>query len=94
MKKTDIAMIIFIASISMLVAYFIGSSIFSGMTTQGEKIRTIEAITSSIDPPSEDIFNKEAINPSVEVNITGSPSTDTTTNTDTTTDTDTQTGTQ
>lgn len=98
MKKTDIAMIVFIASVSMLVAYFIGNSIFSGMTTQGEKVKTIEAITSSVDPPSKDIFNKDAINPSIEVQITGSTPTDTTTttntDTDTTTNTDTQTGTQ
>lgn len=99
MKKTDIAMIIFIASVSMLIAYFVGSSIFSGMTTEGERVKTIEAITSTVDSPSEDVFNKDAINPTIEVQITGSPTTDPAdpTNTDTTdptTPTDTQNGTQ
>lgn len=93
MKKTDVATIIFIAAVSMLVAYFIGNAIFSGMTTQGEKVKTIESITSTVEQPSTGIFNKDAINPSIEVQITGSPE-DTTQTTDTTSPIDNQTGTQ
>ncbi|CAN5406518.1 hypothetical protein BH10PAT4_BH10PAT4_2050 [soil metagenome] len=86
MKKTDIAMIIFIASISVLIAYFIGTSIFGGISTKGEKVKTIDSISTSVETPDPKIFNSDAINPAVEVQITGSaPST--TTTTDTTTET-------
>lgn len=92
MKKTDLAMIVFIASISTLIAYFVGSSIFGNITTQGEKVKTIEAISTSVEVPNPAIFNANAINPAVEVQITGSPAE--TTQTDTTTDTTSETGTQ
>jgi hypothetical protein len=89
MKKSDIAMIVFIASVSMLIAYVIGNSIFGGITTKGEKVKTIDSISTSVEPPDPKIFNANAINPSVEVQITGSgtqagATTDTTTDTTTT----------
>jgi len=71
MKKTDIAMIILIASISVLVAFFAAKSIFGDVYTGSAKVKTIDAITSTIDPPNTDIFNKKAINPAVQVQING-----------------------
>lgn len=82
MKKTDVAMIIFIASVSILVAYFVGNSIFSSVITKGEKVKVIDPISSTVEAPSPLIFNSDAINPSVQVQITGSGGT-TTTNTQT-----------
>jgi hypothetical protein len=67
MKRADLAMIIFIASISILIAYFVGNSIFGNITT--------------VDTPDPTIFNKNAINPAVEVQITGTPGLTTTTGT-------------
>lgn len=79
MKKTDLAMIVFIASVSMLIAYFIGNSIFGNVTNKGEQVKTIDAISTSIQEPDKTVFNTNAINPAVEVQITGSePATDTT----------------
>ncbi len=75
MKKTDLAMIIFIASVSILVAYFVGNSIFGSITTQGEKVKTIEPISTTIEEPDPTVFNTNAINPAVEVQITGSTGT-------------------
>lgn len=71
MKKTDIAMIILIASISVLVAYFGAKSVFGDVYTGTAKVKTIDKIDSSIVEPSPDIFNKNAINPSVQVQING-----------------------
>lgn len=84
MKKTDIAMIIFIASVSIVVAYVVGNAVFGGMSGDSAKVKTIEKIDATIVEPSSDIFNKNAINPAVEVQING---TDKTTTTTTTTDT-------
>jgi mannitol-specific phosphotransferase system IIBC component len=72
MKKTDIAMIIFIASVSTVVAYFIGNAIFGSAATETVMVKTIQPIDSSIVEPSPDIFNENAINPAVEVQISGS----------------------
>lgn len=68
-------MIIFIASVSVLVAYFIGTSLFGNITTKGEKVKTIAPISSTIQDPDPTIFNKDAINPAVEVRINGSSTT-------------------
>ena len=70
MKKTDIAMIILIASISVVVAFFVGSSIpFLQMPQRGTKVETVEKLSNTIDEPDSAVFNKEAINPAVETII-------------------------
>lgn len=69
MKKTDIAMIILIASVSVLVAYFVAKGIFGDVYAGTAKVKTIEKIDSTIVQPSTDIFNKQAINPAVQVQI-------------------------
>lgn len=71
MKKTDIAMIILIASVSVLIAYFVANSMF-GDSYKGSSatVKTIEKVISpDIDDPSVDIFNKDAVNPAVQVKI-------------------------
>ena len=69
MKKTDIAMIIFIASTSVIVSFFV-AKIFFGDVYKGEvKVKTIERIESAINEPDPEIFYKGAINPSVKVEI-------------------------
>jgi hypothetical protein len=77
MKKSDIAMIIFIASISVLVAYVAASTLFGSLSKDAAKIKTIEAIDSTLVEPRSDIFNKNAINPAVQVQITGTGTTTT-----------------
>jgi len=71
MKKADIAMIVLIASVSVLIAYFVAKSIFGDVYTGTAKVQTIEKIDSSIVAPSSSIFNKSAINPAVQVQING-----------------------
>jgi len=71
MKKTDIAMIILIASISVIVAFFVAKGVLGDVYNGTAKVKTIEKIDSSIVEPSSDIFNKNAINPAVQVQISG-----------------------
>jgi len=72
MKKTDIAMIVLIASVGVLLAYFIAVNIpFLKPPEDGVKVQTIPEISPDISQPSEKVFNKDAINPTVEV-IVGS----------------------
>jgi hypothetical protein len=69
MKRTDIAMIVLIAAVSAGLAYFIANSFLGGLTEKSVKVKTIDPITSVIEQPDPAIFNENAINPSVEVNI-------------------------
>jgi hypothetical protein len=84
MKKSDIAMIVLIASVFILIAFFGTRAVFGGSPNEAVKVKTIEKINSSIEEPSGDIFNSNAINPTYRVNVGGA---DATTETDTDTDT-------
>lgn len=66
MKKTDIAMIILIASLSAMFAYFIAQAVIGEPKQEATQVKTVETMTSDIEEPSSDIFNKDAINPTVE----------------------------
>jgi hypothetical protein len=73
MKRTDIAMIILIASVVMLIAFFGTRAIFGGVANESVKVKTVDPINSSIQEPDPAIFNEDAINPAVEVQVgTGS----------------------
>lgn len=73
MKKSDIAMIILIASVSVLVAFFVANSLpFLKLDPAGVKYKTIDKIEGSVTPPDETVFNKDAINPTVKTVIGGS----------------------
>lgn len=69
MKKTDIAMIILIASVSVLIAYFVTNAILGDNVSEPVEVKTIDAVSSTVGTPNEDIFNSNAINPTVEVII-------------------------
>jgi hypothetical protein len=85
MKRTDLAMIILIAAASAGIAYFIAHSLFGTMSAQSIKVKTVDPITSIVQAPDKNIFNTNAINPSVEVNINNTASTTGAGTTDTTT---------
>ncbi len=69
MKKNDIAALILIGSISLLIAWVSASSLIGEPKKESQKVKTVEAISSEIQSPSSKIFNKKAINPTVESSI-------------------------
>ena len=71
MKKTDIAMIILIASVSIMVAYFVAKGVFGDVSKDSVQVKTIDKIDSTITAPNPIIFNANAINPAVQVQISG-----------------------
>lgn len=72
MKKSDIAMIILIASVSVMIAFVVASNIpILQSSKNGEKVRTIEQISSKVNDPDTKVFNDNAINPTVETVIGG-----------------------
>ncbi len=70
MKKSDIAMIVFIAGISMLSAFFIADNIpMLKVSNKGVEVDSVEKISDKVEEPDTDLFNSEAINPTVETVI-------------------------
>ena len=61
--------VVIIAAVSILISYFVAQYFLGDMTEKGVKVDTIEKIQSTIQDPDPAIFNSEAINPAVEVNI-------------------------
>jgi hypothetical protein len=70
MKKSDIAMIILIASVSVMVAYFVVGAIpIFQASAEPKTVKTIERYSSDVTDPDPAVFNKDAINPTVDVTI-------------------------
>lgn len=72
MKRTDIAMIVLIATTSVLIAFFVTRGLLGTSATQTVKVKSVEEISSTVKDPDPTIFNSDAINPAVEVQITPS----------------------
>jgi mannitol-specific phosphotransferase system IIBC component len=71
MKKSDIAMIILIAAVSVIIAYFIANAVIGDVKSEAVKVKTADPITADVQEPDKTIFNSNAINPTVEVIIGG-----------------------
>lgn len=69
MKKTDIATIILIATLSTLFAYFIGNSLFGDPNEESVTVEYMDPISTEVNEPDPEVFNPMAINPTVEVII-------------------------
>ena len=69
MKKTELASIVIIAAISIGIAYFVANSIFGGAKNDAVTVKTIDPISSTVDPVDTSIFNSQAINPTAAANI-------------------------
>lgn len=72
MKKSDFAMIILIAGISVLVSYMlVGQLPFLKATDKGQEVPKADSIVSTVDEPNPEIFNSSSINPTVQIEIGG-----------------------
>lgn len=72
MKKSDIAMIILIASVSVIVAFFVANQItFLKVPEEGQKVKVAERIEPTVKAPDAKVFNGQAINPTIQTVIGG-----------------------
>lgn len=70
MKKSDIAMIVLIASVSAFLAFAVANSMpMFKPPSQGSKVKTIDAYNDSVEEPDETVFNGDSINPTVKTII-------------------------
>ncbi len=69
MKKNDLASIILIASISAMIAWFSANAVIGEPKRNATKVKTAEVISAEVGEPDKQVFNPEAINPTIERSI-------------------------
>ncbi|MBS7346436.1 MAG: hypothetical protein KIG14_01860 [Candidatus Sacchiramonaceae bacterium] len=69
MKKTDIAMLVLIAGVSVLISSIALNSILGDPAEKTRNVEVTDEIQAGFTEPSEEIFNKDAINPTVPIVI-------------------------
>jgi hypothetical protein len=75
MKKSDIAMVVLIASVSVMISFVIANQIsFLKPPQKGEDVKTIEKINPDVPEPDTKVFRADAINPTVQTVIGGGQS--------------------
>ncbi len=72
MKKNDFALLILIVSITVVISFLIVKTVFGEPTAANIKVEKVEPISSQVDKPADTIFNHDAINPTVVIQI-GNP---------------------
>ena len=73
MRKNDLALIVLIVSISLVISYFVIKAVLGSPKSQQATAEAVEPITPGLTTPSPQIFNRDAINPTVVIQI-GNPS--------------------
>ena len=71
MKKTDIALLIIIVSLSAGISYWIVSATMGKANEEPIVVRTIDSIDVSEQKVDTKVFHADAINPTVEAMISG-----------------------
>lgn len=69
MKKNEVALIILIISVVAVATYFIIDAIIGKAAAQPVNVERAEVFSTQVVQPSDEIFNKDAINPTVKVKI-------------------------
>lgn len=71
MKKSDIATLTLIVAIVGVIVYFILRLIIGEQALQPVTVEVAKPISTEVTPPSSEIFNEKAINPTVPITIEG-----------------------
>ncbi|QHN42425.1 hypothetical protein GII36_00935 [Candidatus Mycosynbacter amalyticus] len=67
MKRSEIAMIILIASLSMLFTFTLAQSLLGDKVKRKASVEQATTISKELVQPAKRTFNKDAVNPTVEV---------------------------
>ena len=69
MNKNEIALIILITSLVGFATYFGANAVLGDRTAATPMAEYMEPISPSLQAPSKDVFNEDAINPTVPIKI-------------------------
>ena len=67
MKRSDIVTIVLVALIGVFATYFLGKLVVGDPKEASASFKVIEPITADLVSPDSEVFNEDAINPTVEV---------------------------
>lgn len=73
MKKNDIALLVLVVSISLVASYFILNKLLGNPSEDTKAVEQVPKISAKVPEAPDTIFNKNAINPTVQIKI-GNPS--------------------
>ena len=73
MKRNDLALLTLIVSITLITSFLLVKAVFGEPQQGGLRAEKVEPISNQITAPSDKIFNKGALNPTVVIQI-GDPS--------------------
>ena len=68
-KQSDIAMIILVAIISLIAAYFIGGALINSPESRKTEVEIAVPFSATFPEPSKKIFNENSINPTEKIKI-------------------------
>jgi hypothetical protein len=69
MKKSDIALLILIVSVSVVISFLLGQAFLGKSIAKPVDVETVQPISADIVEPDSKIFNRNAINPTVPIKI-------------------------
>lgn len=71
MKQSDIITVVLVAGIAIFAAFIATNSLLGNPDEASVSFKTIEPISSTVAEPNSEVFNRAALNPTVEVSISG-----------------------
>ena len=69
MKQSDIFTILVVATVGVVVSSFLVNMLLGDPNTKSVTFKTIEVIEATLASPDPEVFNSEAINPTIEVYV-------------------------
>lgn len=72
MKRSDIAVLALIVSLTLVISFLVVKGLFGEARNDSTQVEKVEPISASLVQPSPSIFNRDAINPTVVIQI-GNP---------------------
>ena len=63
MKQKDVALIIFVAALSGLVAFFVATKLIVTPANRQQQVEVVDVLSSTFNTPDERFFNESSINP-------------------------------
>lgn len=69
MNKNNIAVLILLVAIVALIAYVAGNAVLGGRTSKSVEVEQARPISADVVKPEKDVFNVDAINPTVQITI-------------------------
>lgn len=73
MKQSDIALIILIVAISLVASYFVGGALINSPDSRSKQVLSVEPVNDTMSNPADSayskIFDKNAINPAINIRI-------------------------